>query len=121
MPKIESHRDLVVWQKAMDLAVLTYEITRAFPRSELYGLSSQLTRAAASVPANIAEGRTRSTSRDYAHFLHIARGSLAEVETFIELAVRLGYVTEALAEKAFGLADEIGRMLLALQRRLVPR
>lgn len=121
MSKIESHRDLIVWQKAMDLAVLAYELTRDFPRSEQYGITSQLTRAAASVPANVAEGRARSTARDYVHFLHIARGSLAEAETFIELAIRLGYASAEKASRLLALADEVGRMLLGLQRRLAPR
>jgi len=108
-------------RRLWDLAVITYELARTFPRSEQYGLISQVTRAAASVPANIAEGRARSTARDYAHFLHIARGSLAETETYIELAVRLRYISQEAASTAMTLADEVGRMLLGLQRRLAPR
>jgi four helix bundle protein len=73
---IRSHRDLIVWQKAMDLVVLVYQLCDRFPNSELYRLVSQLTRAAVSVPANIAEGHARATRRDYAHFIAMARGSL---------------------------------------------
>ena len=76
MSKIESHRDLIVWQKAMDLAVETYRLTSKFPASETYRLVSQITRAIASVPANIAEGHARGTRKDYANFLAIASGSL---------------------------------------------
>ena len=85
-----SHRDLVVWHKAMDVAVHVYRLTDRFPRNEMYRLTSQLTRAAASVPANIAEGNGRGSRRDYAHFLSIAKGSLNETETFLFLAIRLG-------------------------------
>src|SRR5690242_15315231 len=76
MTKIESHRDLTVWQKAMDLAVQTYALTSRFPSAEMYRLTAQVTRSAASVPANIAEGHARGTKRDYANFLAIAKGSL---------------------------------------------
>src|SRR5437867_1308629 len=92
--KIESYRDLIVWQKAMDLAVLVYGFTEGFPAAEVHRLSSQITRAAAPVPANIAEGRGRGTSRDYANFLAIARGSLMETDTFLRLAIRLGFLTD---------------------------
>jgi four helix bundle protein len=94
MAKVQSHRDLIVWQKAMDLAAEAYALTKCFPKAEAYGLTSQLTRAGASVAANIAEGHERSTSKDFAHFLSIAKGSLAETETYVLLAIRLGYVTE---------------------------
>ncbi len=78
MHKISSHRDLVVWQKAMDLVVDVYKLADHFPRPELCRLTSQITRAAASVPANIAEGNARATTKEYAHFLSIAKGSLME-------------------------------------------
>ena len=92
MSKIESHRDLLVWQKAMDLAVQIYRLASLFPQNEIYRLTSQITRAAASVPANIAEGHTRGSRKDYAHFLVIAKGSLMETETFLMLSVRLSYI-----------------------------
>ena len=87
----------------------------------MYRLTAQLTRAVASVPANIAEGHARSTARDYANFLAIARGSLAETETFMLLAERLGYVNAETTLAAASLIDEVGRMLSTLRRRLLPR
>ncbi len=99
MTKIESHRDLIVWQKAMDLSVAVYGLTARFPSAENYRLTAQITRAVVSVAANIAEGHARSTAKDFANFLAIARGSLAETETFILLAVRLGYLAEADARR----------------------
>lgn len=82
------------WKLADDLAVAVYQQTQAFPREELYGLTSQLRRAASSVPANIVEGSARESQRDYLHFLHIARGSLVEAQYFLHLASRLGYLNE---------------------------
>lgn len=114
-----SHRDLVVWQKSMDLAVQVYRLTARFPKSELYRLTSQVTRAAASVPANIAEGNARGSRRDYANFLAIAKGSLNETETFLILALRLGYLREHELAPALFLITEIGKMLTALRARLV--
>ena len=86
---IKSHRDLIVWQKAMDLVVLIYKATEAFPKHELYGLTSQLRRAAASIPANIAEGQGRRSKPEFCQFLGNARGSLLELDTHLELALRL--------------------------------
>jgi len=83
------------WQFADDLAVLTYRVTRQFPREEICGLSSQLRRAACSAPANIAEGSNRTSKRDYLHFLSVAAGSLADVRYFLHLSKRLGYISEA--------------------------
>ena len=121
MAKIESHRDLVVWQKAMDLAAETYALTRRFPSSENYRMTSQVTRSAVSVAANIAEGHARSTAKDFANFLHISRGSLAETETYVLLAIRLRYITDADAATILELVDHVGRMLSALRRRILPR
>jgi four helix bundle protein len=90
------------WKLADDLTVGLYERTRTFPREEIYGLTSQLRRAAYSVPANIAEGSSRGSKRDYLHFLYIARGSLAETQYFIHLARRLGYLEMTEAEKFIG-------------------
>jgi four helix bundle protein len=114
-----SHRELVVWQKAMDVAVQVYRLTEHFPRSELYRLTSQVTRAAASVPANIAEGNGRASRRDYANFLSIARGSLNEMETFLFLAIRLGYLREHETASTLDLITEVGKMLIVLRGRLV--
>jgi four helix bundle protein len=118
---VELYRDLVVWQKAMDLVVQVYRLTELFPRTEMYRLSDQLTRAVASVPANIAEGGARGSAKDYAHFLAIAKGSLVESETFLLIAVRLGYLAEEQSGEALALAAEVGKMLTVLRRRLLNR
>jgi four helix bundle protein len=115
---IQSHRDLIVWQKAMDLAEIVYRIAAKFPPKETYGLGSQITRAAASVPANIAEGNARGTKRDYANFLSVAKGSLMETETFLTLAVRLKFITQGEASTAFALVTEVSKMLTSLRSKL---
>ncbi len=119
MDEIRSHRDLIVWQKAMDLAVEIYRLCEEFPKSETYRLNSQITRAAASVPANIAEGHARGTSKDYAHFVSVAKGSLMETETFLTLASRLKYLRQDQSATAFALITEISKMLTALRVRLL--
>lgn len=88
----KSYRDLEAWQKAMDLAVMCYQIAKKFPKYEIYGLTSQVQRAAISIPANIAEGRERHYSKEFLKHLSIAYGSLAELETHIQLAERLNYI-----------------------------
>jgi four helix bundle protein len=110
-----------VWQKAMDLCEEIYRLTRRFPRDEAYRLTGQLTRSAISVPGNIAEGHARSTARDYAHFLAIAQGSLAEAETYILLAIRFDYIDADRAQHARTLIDEVSKMLSSMRRRLTPR
>jgi four helix bundle protein len=117
--KIESHRDLLVWQKAMELAVHTYKLAGQFPARETYGLVAQVTRAAASVPANIAEGHARGSKKDYANFLAIAKGSLMETETFLTLAVRLGYLSSDQAAPAMQLITEISKMLTSIRRKVL--
>jgi four helix bundle protein len=114
---IKSHRDLLVWQKSMDLTQHVYALTRRFPADERFALTSQLRRAVASVPANIAEGHARETRRDYAQFLAVAQGSLAETETFLLLSQRLGYVNEATLRPILELLTEVARMLSALRTR----
>ena len=116
---VSSHEQLRVWNIAMDLAVEVYRLSSGFPKYELYRITSQLTRAATSVPANIAEGNGRGSARDYARFLSIAKGSLNETETFIRLAIRLGYLTEEQATAALSLSNQVGRMLTSLKARLV--
>ncbi len=113
-----SHRELVVWQKAMQLAVEVYRLAKLMPKTEEYRLTSQMLRAAASVPANVAEGNSRGTRRDYAHFISIARGSLAETETFLLLATSVSLLPGPETEKALQLCDEVGRMLNSLHSRL---
>ena len=114
-----SYRELTVWRKAMDVAVQVYQLTERFPKHEMYRLTSQATRAAASVPANIAEGNGRATRRDYANFLAIAKGSLNETETFLFLAMRLGYLCEHETAPTLDLITEVGKMLTVLRGRLV--
>ena len=92
MSAIKSYRELEIWQLSMDLAEDIYNVLKAFPREELYGLSDQLRRAAVSIPSNIAEGFGRDSNNDFAHFISIAKGSLFEVSTQLELASRLGYL-----------------------------
>ena len=118
MGEIQSFRDLLVWQKGMNLAEAAYKPTKSFPKAEEYRLTSQLLRAAASVPANIAEGNCRATRKDYARFISIARGSVAEVETFLALAVRVDLAKPDEAAPALVLADELGRMLNVMRDRL---
>jgi four helix bundle protein len=120
MQQIQSHRDLIVWQLAMDLAVRIYEISRSFPRMEVYGLTSQITRSTTSVAANIAEGHARGSARDYAQFLSVARGSLMETETLLTLAVRLGYIRPETALPSFDLITQINKMLISLRRKILP-
>lgn len=118
MSKIESHRELVVWQKAMDLAVAIYQLSAKFPPTEIYRLVAQITRSATSVPANIAEGKARATQRDYSHFLSIAKGSLMETETYVMLSTRLGYSTQGETKPLLDLITEISKMLTVLRSRL---
>lgn len=110
--------DLKVWNKAMDLAAEIYALCKLMPKSEQYGMISQVQRAVASVPANIAEGYQRGTRKDYARFVGIARGSLAEVETFLLLAIRIGHLKAADAQTCLDAADEVGRMLTGLKQKL---
>ena len=118
MADIRSYRDLVVWQKAMDLVERVYLVMRAFPREEVYGLTSQLRRSSVSIPSNIAEGQSRLTSGEFIQFLGIARGSLAEVETQLILAQRLDYMTMDSTKSLLDLGSDIGRLLNGLLRSL---
>jgi len=118
---IQSYRDLDVWQKAMDLVIACYQATNAFPKREIYGLSSQLQRACVSIPANIAEGRDRQHKREFIQHLSIAYGSLAEVETHIQIAQRLNYMDSNTVEKLLAQTAEIGRMLNGLRNSLEKR
>lgn len=90
----KGHRDLLVWQKGMALVTEIYRVTKEFPKDELYGLTNQLRRAAVSIPSNVAEGYARNSRNELHHFLGQARGSLAELETQIEIAMNLGYMSE---------------------------
>ena len=113
-----SYRELDVWQKSMDLVVACYHASNAFPDHEIYGITSQLRRAAVSVPANIAEGRGRQHTAEFIQHLSIATGSLAELETHMELAQRLGYIDATILESVLARSKEVGRMLNALRNAL---
>ena len=114
---IKSYRDLKVWERAMDLVVGSYQLAKLLPRDELYGLISQIRRAAVSVPANIAEGHGRDHLGDYLHHLSVASGSLTELETHLLIAHRLAYVKMSDVTPLV-LTAEVGRMLAGLSRKL---
>ena len=116
-----SYRDLEVWQRAMDLVVACYRLTKAFPASELYGLTGQLQRAAVSVPANIAEGQARQHTKEFLHHLSIANGSLAELETHIQIAERLGYIKGRAIQETSLQSDQVARMITGLRKSLKAR
>ncbi|MBR3294263.1 MAG: four helix bundle protein [Oscillospiraceae bacterium] len=108
------YRELIVWQKAMDLADEVYALTRRLPKEEQFALSDQLRRAAVSVPSNIAEGHGRQTEKEFKQFLSIAKGSVYELETQITICLRQGYLTEEQAHSALSLCEEVGKMLTRL-------
>jgi four helix bundle protein len=112
--KIESHRDLLVWQKSMDLVEAIYRVTLKLPSHEQYGLISQLRRAAVSIPSNIAEGYGRQSTGNYRQFLSVSRGSLLELETQIEICVRLGYLAQPDTMGIFTATTELSKMLTSL-------
>lgn len=116
--KVYTYRDLIVWQKAMDLVVLGYEVSERLPTRERFGLASQIQRSVVSIPSNIAEGYGRRHTGDYFHHLSIANGSLKELETHLLIVVRLKYVTDADIQQAMALASEVGRMLTSLMSKL---
>ncbi|ESY23932.1 MULTISPECIES: four helix bundle protein [unclassified Mesorhizobium] len=118
--KINSYKDLIVWQQAMDLAVSTYSLTKTWPKEELYGLTSQIRRSATSIPANIAEGYGRDNRGSYQQFLRIAQGSLKEFETHLQIAQRIGVATHGQAEHLLLAAEAIGKMLRQLILKLAP-
>lgn len=124
MSTLQSYKQLIVWQKSMLLVELIYKVTETFPRSELYGLVSQIRRAAVSIPSNIAEGYGRVSPRDYGQFYSISYGSLLELETQIELAHRLGFIDEQSLLKIASLTEEVSKMLHTMiikTRKLGPK
>lgn len=114
----KSYRDLLVWQRAMQLVQDVYRLTVKLPKAEQFGLIAQLQRSAISIPSNIAEGHARDSTRDYLRFLSITQGSLAELETQLLLAEGLGYVSEKNLEPVFVRSSEVGKMLNGLQLKL---
>jgi four helix bundle protein len=115
---LKHYQELIVWQKAMDLVVLIYKVTTCFPKEEVFGLTVQVRRAAVSIPSNIAEGQGRVTTRDFLHFLSIARGSLQETEPQILLAERLNYLNAEQTAQVMALSTEVGRLTSGLVNSL---
>ena len=115
---LNSYKELKVWQHGMQIAEACYHLTSSFPRSELYGMTSQIRRAAASIPANIAEGYGRGHRAEYIQFIRIANGSLKELETHLILASRVLLAEQEAVEELLKLCDEEGRMLRALLQSL---
>lgn len=120
MTERRNYRDLEIWQLGMELAERVYHLTEEFPKSEQFCLTSQLRRAAVSIPANIAEGFGRSSDKNLANFVRIARGSLAEVETLIELSIRIGFISEQNAEPIKSLFGAIGRKTYMFLKAIDP-
>jgi four helix bundle protein len=115
------HRNLVAWQKGMDLVMEVYKLTQNFPERELYGLSSQLRRAALSVPSNIAEGAADRTQAQFSHFLSTALGSLNEIDTQLELSFRLGYLSESEFSKISVSLDECLAVTYGLRKSITAK
>jgi four helix bundle protein len=118
MAEIKSYRDLIVWQQAMDLATAVYSVTRGWPKDELYGLTSQVRRAAASVPANIAEGYGSENRGSYQQFLRIAQGSLKEMETHLLISERVGISCHDAIRPLLADCESVGKLLRLLIRKL---
>ena len=118
MDDIKSYRDLEVWQVAMDLSEMVYELTSKLPSEELFGLKSQARRSVVSIPSNIAEGRARKGKAEFLHHLSIARGSLAELETQLLLTVRLKFIARESLAPVWAKAQSVGKLLTALIKSL---
>jgi four helix bundle protein len=116
--KVSSYRDLLVWKKSMDLSVEVYQLTRGFPREEVFGLASQLRRSAVSIPSNIAEGQGRSGTKEFQQFLSIARGSTCELQTQLEIALRTGLGAPQDIQHALDHSHEVGKLVFLLLRSL---
>jgi four helix bundle protein len=116
--KANDYRDLLVWQKGLGLTKQIYQLTQSLPNEERYGLTSQIRRAAVSVPSNIAEGQARSGKKEFIHFLYVARGSLAEIDTQCIIAKDLGYISQNQHMDIYKNIDELKRMLYSLIGKL---
>ena len=121
MGRIKSYRDLVVWQKSMDLVDACYALTSRFPPAERFGITSQIRRSAVSIAANIAEGHARNGPREFVHHLSIARGSLRELETLLIVSQRQRYIPATTFVEVERQTDQIGRMLSVLHSRIAVR
>ena len=117
--KIEDYKDLIVWQRSMELAEEVYQLVKKLPKEELFALSDQIRRAVISIPSNIAEGYERNSTKEYIHFLSIAKGSKAELETQLLLCTKIHYLNNSDIEKSISLIQEIGKMINSLQKHLI--
>jgi four helix bundle protein len=117
---VKTFKDLVVWQEAMNLVEMIYLHTRTFPKEEVYGLTSQIRRAAVSIPINVAEGNGRKSRKEYLQFLSIANGSVAELETQILIAERLNFLSKEKIEQLLTQLQSVGRLLSGLRKSLAP-
>ena len=117
--KIEDYKDLIVWQRSMELAEEVYRLVKKLPKEELFALSDQIRRAAISIPSNIAEGYERNSTKEYIYFLSIAKGSKAELETQLLLCTKIHYLNNSDIEKSISLIQEIGKMINSLQKHLI--
>lgn len=115
---MKNFKDLLIWQKSIELVALVYKITKHFPEEEKYGLINQMRRSAVSVPSNISEGHMRSTNKDFRQFISIARGSLAELETQIIISYELKYITEDIYMELIRKIEEITKMLSSFYSKL---
>ena len=115
---VRTFKDLIVWQEAMNLVEMVYLQTKSFPKEEIYGLTTQIRRAAISIPANIAEGNGRKTRKEYLQFLSIANGSMKELETHLLIAERIRFLAKEMAEQLQTQLNTVGRLLTALRKSL---
>ena len=115
---VKTYKELLVWQKSMELVKIIYELVRELPKEELFALSAQMRRSAISLPSNIAEGAERDSTKEFIHFINIAQGSRAELETQTLLCESIGYLKREETDKTIELLSEIGRMLSDLKRAL---
>lgn len=118
MAKVNTYKDLIVWQKAMEMTIALYQIVKKLPKEETYALSDQMRRAAISIPSNIAEGFGRNSKKEYIQFLFIANGSVCELETQLILCVHFKYFTEQEIQPIINLLDEIKRIIMTITKKL---
>lgn len=119
--KVEDYKNLIVWQRSMELAEEVYRLVKKLPKEELFALSDQIRRAVISIPSNIAEGYERDSTKEYIHFLSIAKGSKAELETQLLLCTKIHYLDNSDIEKSISLIQEIAKMLNSLQKHLIAK
>ncbi len=118
MATLQSHKELIVWQKSIELAILVYALTKQYPKEETYGVTSQMRRSSVSIASNIAEGRSRGTTKDFLQFLRIAYGSAMELETQLLIARRVISQDNGMLGKTESLLNEVLRMLNVMIRRI---